>query len=605
MKPQNRETVKPQNRKTVKYIILLLSFSALSTFTFSQGSNLPLGNPAYHILDRLEIKTGMPAPYHSALKYYGRGHATAYAMAIDTSWDVSLSMQDRFDLYYIFKDNNEWLASSPFATTLGGPKQLAGSETGLTQVEASRENSRYTLSQKPVLKWFYQTPANLFEVNEKYFHLRVNPIVNFKMYKTKDDKQQVFTNQRGVDFRGGIDDRIYFQMNILETQSRFPEYVNQWIKDYNNTLPGAGLFKSYQSDIFNINRGYDYLNGQGYLAFNITRHVGMQFGYGRQFIGNGYRSLLLSDFANNNLYLKLNWQVGKFHLQNLFTELTARSNGRGGEVLPRKYMAAHFFNYKLRPNLSVGVFETVVFSRPDHFEFQYLNPIILYRTIEHSLGSPDNVLIGLNANWNFLKHFQLYGQLIMDEFVFDELFIERRGWWGNKFGFQLGGKYIDAFGIDHLDLQVEYNSVRPYTFTHYDSVANYVHYDQPLAHPLGANFRETLFQLRYQPKRKWLIETRLIRATQGLDNNKTNWGSDLLQTYNTREQDYGNEIGQGIEATTLLFGLDLSYQLFHNVFLEAEYFYRRRNSDDSTLEQQTQYFGGGVRMNIARQRMDF
>lgn len=584
--------------------ILLLAFTITAILAFGQGSNLPLDNPAYHILDRLEIKTGKPTPYHSVLKYYGRGSAVAYAMAIDTSTDVFLSLQDRLDLYYIFKDNNEWLATSAFATTLGGPRQAAAPATGLTQIEASMENSRYTFSKKPVLKWFYQTPANLFEVNEKYFHLRVNPIVNFKMYGTNDDKQQVFTNQRGVDFRGGIDDRIYFQMNILETQSSFPDYVNQWIEQY-RSLPGAGLYKRYQSDIFNIDRGYDYLNGQGYLAFNITRHVGMQFGYGRHFIGQGYRSMLLSDFSNNYLYLKLNWQAGKFHLQNLFTELSARSDSRGGEVLPRKYMASHFFNYQLRPNLSVGVFETVVFSRPDHFEFQYLNPIILYRTIEQSLGSPDNVLIGLNAHWNFLKHFQLYGQLMMDEFVFKELFLERRGWWGNKFGFQAGAKYIDAFGVDHLDLQVEHNLARPYTYAHFDSVANYVHYDQPLAHPLGANFRETLFRARYQPAHKWLIETRLIHATQGLDDRNTNWGSNLIRTYNTREQEYGNEIGQGVPSTTLLFGLDLSYQIRHNLFLEAEYFYRRRDSDRAEFEQQVQYFGGGVRMNIGRQRMDF
>ena len=360
----------------MKHIIFPIIFSMVATWAIGQGSNLPLDNPAYHILERLEIKTGLNTPFHSALKYYGRGYATAYAMAVDTSWEVSLSLQDRLDLYYIFRDNNEWLSTSPFATTLGGAKQLAAPESALTQVEASMENSRYTLSRKPILKHFYQTPANLFEVNEKYFHLRVNPIINYKMYQTTDDKQEVFTNQRGVDFRGGIDDRIYFQMNILESQAAFPEYVNQWIEQF-NSLPGAGLFKDYQSNVFNIDKGYDYLNGQGYLAFNITRHVGMQFGYGRHFIGNGYRSLLLSDFSNNYLYLKLNWQVGKFHLQNLFTELSAETNNNQGQIVPRKYMAAHFLNYKLRPNLSIGVFEAVVYSRPDHFEFQYLNPIIL------------------------------------------------------------------------------------------------------------------------------------------------------------------------------------------------------------------------------------
>ena len=29
------------------------------------------------------------------------------------------------------------------------------------------------------------------------------------------------------------------------------------------------------------------------------------------------------------------------------------------------------------------------------------------------------------------------------------------GWWGNKYGLQLGAKYIDAFSIKNLDLQLE------------------------------------------------------------------------------------------------------------------------------------------------------
>jgi hypothetical protein len=101
----------------------------------------------------------------------------------------------------------------------------------------------------------------------------------------------------------------------------------------------------------------------------------------------------------------------------------------------------------------------------------------------------------MDAKWNFLKRFQLYGQLMLDEFVFSELVTNNQGWWANKYGIQAGLKYIDAFGIDHLDLQAEYNQVRPYTYTHRDSSAYYAHYDTPLAHPLGANFKELIFKL--------------------------------------------------------------------------------------------------------------
>ena len=144
------------------YLFALICFPVC--FSFGQGSSLPLGNDAYHMLDRLEIKTGLPTPYHSSLKYYQRGAVTRYALTIDTSLLI-LSSRDRRDLYYIFKDNNEWLGQAFFATTVGGRREYADPERQLTQIELSMEDSRYIESRKPFLKWFYRTPANLFEVN--------------------------------------------------------------------------------------------------------------------------------------------------------------------------------------------------------------------------------------------------------------------------------------------------------------------------------------------------------------------------------------------------------------------------------------------------------
>ncbi len=591
-------------KKFTLLLFITVSFSSL----LAQGTNLPLGNDAYHILDRLMIKSGIEPPFHASLKYYTRGAATRYASQLDTMNMEALSRRDRQDLLYIFKDNNEWLVPSEFYTMLAGKREkiaTASADTLLTQAQASIRDPRYVLSKKPILKYFYRTPANLLEVNDKYFYLRVNPIINLQINQSNEDPTLLFFNQRGVELRAGVDDRVFFYFNILETQTRFPQYVNERI-ERDRAIPGNGLYKDFESSLFGAGDAYDFLNSQGYLGFNFTRHIGGQFGYGRNFIGNGYRSLLLSDFANNYLYFKLNWNVWRFHYQNLFTELSLQSNrGREGRIVPKKYMATHHLSFDVTKNFNIGLFETVIFSRNDGFELQYLNPIILYRTIEQSFGSPDNVLIGIDARWNLFRRVQLYGQLMMDEFKFDELFVKRDGWWANKFGIQLGAKYIDALGIDHLDLQAELNIVRPYTYTHTDSLANYTHYNQPLAHPLGANFREVVLLARYQPLPKLTLEARVISANVGEDATGANWGNNVLLPNRTRFQDYGNEIGQGVAADILIGGLDVSYQLWHNVFLDLSYFRRKKESDDPKLSNSVNYFGGGIRMNIARNRMDF
>ena len=592
--------------KKQRPVLTILSIILFSIQGLAQGSGLPLQSPAYHILDRLEIKSGLRPNYISSIKYYLRGNATQYAMQIDTS-SIPLSAADRQDLYYLFKDNNEWLTQAPLPTTLGGRRSYAQPGEELTQVEASMANPRYILSKKPFLNFFYPSPANMVEINEKFFHLRVNPLLDIHLGPTADDQSSVFYNMRGAELRGGVDDRIFFYLNITETQARFPDYVNRRIDQY-QSIPGAGFFKPYESSIFNVTDGYDFLNSQGYLAFNFTPHVGLQFGYGRNFIGNGYRSLILSDFANNRLYLKLNWQLGKFHYQNLFAELAAESEKQipEGAVVAKKYMATHYLGIQLLKNLSVGVFESVIYSRGNGtLELQYMNPIIFYRAAEQGLNSPDNVLIGFDAKWNFLRHFQLYGQINFDEFRFRDLVIDRNGSWANKFGIQGGFKYIDAFGIDHLDFQGEFNIVRPYTYTHRDSTASYAHYNQPLAHPLGANFQEILFIARYQPVKNLFLEGRIIRANFGEDEADANWGHNILLPHQTRVRDFNNSIGQGVEANTTIIGLDISYMIRHNVFLDLYYFDRSKDSQDNSLDDDLRFIGGGFRINMAKFRQDY
>jgi hypothetical protein len=599
----------------------LLLFCLLNVALLNaQGSYLPFGNNAYPVLDRLEIKSGLQPAFHSGLKGYTRGDIVQYALqlAADTA-EAVLSYRDKEDLDWIFTDNNEWLGATALPTTLGGPKEgIYEKVKGDTlyrfipssQVVKSQQDRYYFRTKKPVFKLFYQTPANLLELNKPAFHIRINPMFNLKAATAGGDTGEfLFMNQRGMEIRGGIDDRIYFYTNILETQSRFLMYVRTYANTF-RALPGNGLYKGYKSQVFDSAGAWDYLNGQAHIGFNLTPHVGMQFGHGRHFIGNGYRSLFLSDFAHNYLYLKVNWRVWRLHYQNLFAELQATSSqaNPGDRYIPRKYLAAHYLNFQVSKNFSAGLFEATVFNRDsfaEQFELQYLNPVILYRSVEHLLDSDDNVLIGLDFKWNILRRIRLYGQFLLDEFKFNEL-TTGNGWWANKWGIQAGMQYVDAFGLDHLDLRAEFNTVRPYTYTHSDSLgASYSHYNQAMAHPLGANFRESLFILRYQPLPKWTLEGRLMYAQWGEDEPGKNWGGNILLDYTKKVQDYDNHIGQGTGATTTLLGLDLSYEIWHSFYVDLHYFYRKKDSDLPVRNQLDSYIGGGLRMNVGQVRMDF
>jgi hypothetical protein len=249
----------------------------------------------------------------------------------------------------------------------------------------------------------------------------------------------------------------------------------------------------------------------------------------------------------------------------------------------------------------------VVFGRKDKFDFGYLNPIIFYRSIELQNGSYDNSLVGLDVKANLPKNIQLYGQLLLDEFNLSEV-KKNEGWWANKWGIQLGAKYIDAFGIPNLDLQLEHNRVRPFTYSHSDSLANYTHYNQPLAHPLGANFSEMIGVARYQPAAKWLAVAKLIYYTQGRDSSSLSYGSNIFYPNQSpfRQGDYGYNIGSGWKTNVLLASFLLSYEFRENFFVELNALFRRQETKTAPLTSaNTSVLSLGLRWNMHRREFDF
>jgi Capsule assembly protein Wzi len=577
-------------KKTI-FCFFLTNLSLHSAF--SQDVSSPLGNEqTQHIIDRLDIKTGIPATFHTVQKPYTRKAVTQHALHLDTAAAAHLSALDRADLKYICDDNVEYVHAPEFSTAL-------------LEARAPQQPSLLNVKGKPFYQYLYQTRANFYEFDSKYFKMKINPMLIFKFGKSRGESETPFMNQRGIEVRGSIDDRIYFYTNLIESQSRFANYVTDHIRKY-DYLPGAGMYKDYPVGYLSGENAFDYLTAEGYIGFNVTKHVGVQFGHGKNFIGDGYRSLFLSDNADNYLYLKLNTNIWKFSYENIFAEVGIDKNvyGAASGLYGKKYFATHHLSYRLLKDIQIGLFESIIFSRPNHFEFQYLNPVIFYRSAEHHIGSPDNAMVGFDGKWNLFKKFSLYGQFMLDELHFKDL-ISQDASWVNKYGIQAGVKYIDVLGIDHLDGQAEYNLVRPFTYTHYDSVSNYTHHSQPLAHPLGANFTELILKLRYQPIPQLAIEGRIIRAKVGEElNDGKSYGNDIRLLYVSRVSDTA-PLYQGDMATITSLALDASYQLYHNVFLDFNALLRRKNSIDATRNQRTLYFGGGIRINMRQRRMDF
>ena len=458
-------------------------------------------------------------------------------------------------------------------------------------------------SKKRFLKGFYTSPAYLYEVNVKDFFLAINPVFQYVVGKEKNNDENIFLNTRGATIRGRIADKIGFDAYITDNQERDPLYVQRVVSAH-KAVPGEGFYKNFKTT------GYDYFDARGSVTFGVTKYIDVQFGYDKNFIGNGYRSLFLSDVSAPNLFLKLNTRIWKFNYENLFMELNSANRLNADKLLPKKYAAMHHLDMGITKWLNVGLFEGIIFGRENHFEFSYLNPIIFYRSIEQQNGSYDNAVVGLDMKANVAKRFQFYGQFLLDEFNLTEL-KRGSGWWANKFGYQLGAKYIDAFNIHNLDLQIESNRVRPFTYSHTDSVANYTHYNQTLAHPLGANFQEFIGTARYQPAPRWLVQARAIYYVQGRDSSNISYGSNIFlpNVPPYRNMDFGYEVGSGLRTRVGIASFLLSYELKPNLFVETNAVFRKERADAtaSTAAKTTNtsviYFG--IRWNMWRREFNF
>jgi hypothetical protein len=560
-----------QIKKTlVRLLVFLFPLTSAAQTTY-----LPQGDKANILMERLEIKSRSDSFFNfSKAKPYSRKHVVNAVQHYAEQNGKSLSTVDAYNIQRLYMNNLEWLP------------------------EADR--AKYN-SKKPIGKNFYKTPANLYEVHIRDFDLVVNPVIQYTLSKESNSSEKLFLNTRGVSIRGRLANKIGFYSYITDNQERDPAYVRQLV-NIRRAVPGQGLYKAFKGT------GYDYFDARGYFTFNVTKYIDVAFGYDRNFIGNGHRSLFLSDFGTNNLFLKLNTRIWKINYQNLFMELhAAEIPGTGTTLLPKKYAAMHHLDINVTKWLNVGLFEGVVFGRKNRFDFGYLNPIIFYRSVEQQNGSFDNSIIGLDAKANIGKGIQVYGQLALDEFLLSEI-KQNRGWWANKYAIQIGAKYIDAFGIKNLDLQIEHNRARPFTYSHYDSVANYTHYNQPLAHPLGSNFKEYIGIARYQPAPKWLAVAKLIYYQQGRDSSSRNFGSNIVLPNSPpfRQGDYGYNIGSGWKTNVFYASLFLSYELRENLFIELNAVTRNQKAVTAPLTTaNTSVITFGLRWNMHRREFDF
>jgi hypothetical protein len=398
--------------------------------------------------------------------------------------------------------------------------------------------------------------------------------------------------------------------------------LNAW---YLSETPSY-VFKDYANSRIYYNLGRSILQNRNILFENNLRityspydFFRLELGNGKNFYGDGYRSFLLSDFASNYPYLKLETSFLSIKYSSIWAvhqDMGSIIPETGHLKTENKFDVFHFLDWKIGNYVNLGLFEAIISSKQKFFSLEYFNPIIFFRPVEFSLGSEDNALLGINLKVKINKNNFIYSQFVIDDIIVTQLINDIKhninpnysgeyGWFANKWAAQIGFKSYDIFKLKNLDFFTEINIARPYIYSHVHTNQNYSHLWQALAHPLGGNFIESVTGLRFYGE-KFIIDTKFMYAKIGRDGINTHFGSNIFQAtmdgvqgYPYIVNSYGNTILQGISTNNISFIVDFAYSLLKNknLFANISLIYRAvdYNLDSSKNEF---YICFGIKSNL-------
>jgi len=330
---------------------------------------------------------------------------------------------------------------------------------------------------------------HLLRVAKEDFSFSIDPLMNFQGGMSFEDTSSniLYTNTRGIQIQGNITNRVFFYGSFYENQSEFPMYVDSAIRA-SRVIPGFGSPKPFGEG------GYDYNMATGLIRFEPIENLGFQYGHDKLFIGEGYRSVLLSDNAFNYPSLqtdvalfknKIYYQVNYALLQ----ETRRADRTLNSEAIKlRKLANIRYLSFKPLPELEVGISEVVMWQRWDDstgtlpYEPLYLNPLPFINSLVE-VDTLNKGYLGMNMSYTFQKKYVGFGQVLYSN---DEIS-----------GYQIGAKAYDAFGINGLYLHAEYNEAKDNAYGSGNLQTDFYHMGQSMAFVQGNDATEFITTVRY------------------------------------------------------------------------------------------------------------
>ena len=231
--------------------------------------------------------------------------------------------------------------------------------------------------------------------------------------------------------------------------------------------------------------------------------------------------------------------------------------------VPKKYLSAHRFEITPHPGICIAWQEAYVYAEELHIEL--LNPIMPYQMAEDYLGDIGNNTMEGDIVITLIPNTKLYSALFLDDFHTDISPFKYPG-----FGWAIlnGIMVADPFGIENIDVILEYARVEPWTYTHKGTRQNppiptaYKHFNEPLGHWIGPNADDLFTQIGYQ----------INKSLRGnVSYNRIRNGEIGGNMYDVADYNDEKEFLNGIVEVQNIFDTGLKYIVFDKFEISTNY----------------------------------
>jgi len=333
------------------------------------------------------------------------------------------------------------------------------------------------------------------------------------------------------------------------------------------------------NDKFNSDsRGYFDLTN-GYMRYDadwLTLMVGRE----QILWGMGYSDRLV--FSDNTVpfdFIRLDVRSGNLRYTFLHGSLVGADTN--GHTLSSKYIASHRVEFNIGSRFRLGLGEAIVYSRQPP-SLALMNPLAFLTSTDQSIQLPvDNAHkkhIWIDAEVFPVRKLRLSGTLMIDDLDLGTIGNSDVTGNDNKFGWQGGILWQDAFSASNLALSVEYTRIGPFVGAHREIVSTYTNWGLPLGQELQPNSDEWMLLAEYDISPRVGISGKFQFQRTGeniVDANGNilfNAGSDLLN--GEGDNVHPNVFLEGLRVNRFLATIGFTWQPVRQYFLEFTYFFR-------------------------------